>query len=73
MRLERSRCNRRGTLGGEPGSFEVELDPCEAPGSVEQEDREQLTQVGFVEQAQKIPSSCAAVTASARRETPSLS
>jgi hypothetical protein len=58
------------------GALEVlegELDPGDSLGRVEQEDAEQLVAVAGVEAAHRIALSCAAATASARRETPSLS
>ena len=51
---------------------EAALDARKTPWRVEQEDAEQLLQSAFLDPAQKIPWSCAAAIASARRETPSF-
>ena len=76
VRLERRclacRCPRRGISC----SFELpepKLDRREPSRGIEHEDGEQLTEVGLLQEGQRIPSSCAAVAASARRVTPSFS
>ena len=64
------RLERRGV---ERSRIEVQPDALEAAGRVEHEDGEQLPQIRFVEDAQRIPNSWPAAIASARRFTPSFS
>ena len=52
---------------------EVALDPEHPFGCVEHEEGEELARFLVVHATQRMPSSCAAATASARRDTPSLS
>ena len=76
VRLESRCCNCCCPLRGIRGALELlepELDQREPSRGVEHEDGEQLPEVGFLQEGQRIPSSCAAVAASARRETPSFS
>ena len=76
VRLANRRRGRNTSRGGRVGFLqrvEAKPDPGGALRRLEQERRSQLAQVVLVERVQRTACSCAAATASARRDTPSFS